>query len=115
MEAIKQHATGGSSPVVRAAGESPLFAPGDRVRVLTRSPIGHYRVPIYLRGHKGTVEAVLEPAQLDNEREGFGLNAGSKLHYYRVAFPLSALWLNYEGPSHDNLRIEVFETWLERI
>jgi nitrile hydratase len=101
--------------VVLAVGEAPLFTPGDAVRVLDRSPIGHYRVPIYLRGRSGIVERVLEPAQLDNEREGFGLNAGDKRHYYRVAFPLIELWPTYAGPTRDNLRIEVFETWLERI
>ena len=101
--------------VVFAEREKAIFRPGDTVRVLDRSPIGHYRVPIYLRGHTGTVEKVVEPLQLDNEREGFGLNAGDKRHYYRVAFDLAELWPNYKGPSHDNLRIEVFETWLERI
>jgi len=102
------------SEVVFAFGERPLFAPGDTVKVMTRSPIGHYRVPMYLRGHTGIVEGVVEPAQLDNEREGFGANAGGKRHYYRVAFPLGKLWQNYQGPSHDTLYIEIYETWLER-
>ena len=30
--------------IVFALGEKPAFAPGDRVRVGTRQPIGHYRV-----------------------------------------------------------------------
>lgn len=40
----------------RRAGGEPLYRPrchfiqGDRVRNATRSPIGHYRVPLYLRG-----------------------------------------------------------------
>jgi nitrile hydratase len=110
------HPMPGPGPhVVRALGEAPIFSRGDAVRVLNRSPIGHYRVPIYLRGRAGVVERVLEPSQLDNEREGFGLNAGDKRHYYRVAFALGELWPGYTGPVQDNLRIEVFETWLERI
>jgi nitrile hydratase subunit beta len=64
---------------VFALGERPVFQPGDAVRILTRSPVGHYRVPTYLRGKAGTVEAVIEPAAVDNEQEGFGVNAGSKL------------------------------------
>jgi nitrile hydratase len=104
-----------SETVVYAFGEEPRFSAGDAVRVFDRSPIGHYRVPIYLRGRAGIVERVLEPPQLDNEREGFGLNAGDKRHYYRVAFALGELWAGYEGSPADNLRIEVFETWLERI
>ena len=50
--------------------------PGDRVRILTRSPVGHYRVPLYLRGKAGTVEAVIEPPGIDNEEEAYGRNAG---------------------------------------
>ncbi|HYF89559.1 SH3-like domain-containing protein [Azospirillum sp.] len=46
--------------IVTALGERPVFRPGDTVRILTRSPIGHYRVPAYLRGKTGTVEAVIE-------------------------------------------------------
>ena len=41
------------------------------------APIGHYRVPIYLRGKIGAVERVIEPAGVDNEEEGFGRNAGN--------------------------------------
>ena len=56
-----------NSSVVPAAGEVPIFRPGDRVRVSDRTPIGHYRVPIYLRGKTGSIEAVIEPALVDNE------------------------------------------------
>jgi nitrile hydratase len=100
--------------VVSATGEDPVFHAGDRVRIATRAPIGHYRVPLYLRGKTGVVETVIEPAAIDNEEEGYGRNAGSRRHYYRVVFPLTELWQNYAGPQRDNLRIEVFESWLER-
>jgi nitrile hydratase subunit beta len=100
-------------PTVYADGATPLFERGDAIRILNRSPIGHYRVPIYLRGKIGTVEAVIEPTGVNNEEEGFGRNAGSKLHYYRIAVPLSQVWSHYNGSSQDSLRIEVFESWLE--
>ena len=101
--------------VVLATGESPIFQPGDAVRILTRSPIGHYRVPTYLRGKHGSIEAVIEQPSVDNEEEGFGRNAGSKRHYYRVAIPMTEIWADYVGSPRDGLRIEVFETWLARI
>ena len=63
--------------VVPALGETPLFHPGDRVRISARSPIGHYRVPTYLRGKRGSIEKVIEPTLIDNEEEGYGRNAGS--------------------------------------
>ena len=101
--------------IVRALGEEPIFRPGDRVRVATRSPVGHYRVPLYLRGKTGLVERVIEPPGIDNEEEAYGRNAGAKRHYYRVAFPMRQIWPNYRGSAKDGLRIEFFETWLERI
>jgi nitrile hydratase len=102
------------SGVVLAQGEAPRFCVGDRVRVSTRSPIGHYRVPTYVRGKTGVVEKVVDPPAMDNEEEGFGRNAGSKRHYYRVAFTMPELWPGYADLPADGLRIEVFETWLER-
>ena len=95
--------------VVLALGEAPIFAPGDPVRVLTRSPVGHYRVPLYLRGKTGSVEAVIEPRGIDNEEEGYGRNAGAKRHYYRIAVPMTEIWPDYARlaagrPAHRGLR-----------
>lgn len=101
--------------VVFAEREMPIFCTGDTVRVAERSPVGHYRVPLYLRGKTGVVEAVIEPAGIDNEDESFGRNAGIKLHYYRVSFPMKRIWVNYKGSPKDALLIEVFETWLQKV
>ncbi len=100
--------------IVLATGETPRFRAGEAIRVLNRAPIGHYRVPTYLRGKTGIVEAVIRPARVNNEEEGFGRNAGKSRHYYRVAMPMVDLWPSYQGVMQDSLRIEVFETWLER-
>lgn len=101
--------------IVPALGERALFRAGETIRISDRFPIGHYRVPSYLRGKTGVVEAVIEPTGIDNEEEGYGRNAGSRRHYYRVTVPLAQLWSDYAGSPHDGLRIEVFETWLERV
>jgi nitrile hydratase subunit beta len=101
--------------MVYALGENPIFGVGDHIRISTRSPIGHYRVPTYLRGKAGSIEAVIEPAAIDYEVEGYGRNAGDKRHYYRIAIPMRVIWPNYIGSPKDGLRIEIFETWLERI
>jgi nitrile hydratase len=100
--------------VVRADGEVPLFQVGDSVTISVRFPIGHYRVPHYIRGKRAVVETVIEPRAVNNEEEGFGLNAGQRRHYYRVVIPLTDLWPGYGGSAADSLRIEVFESWLER-
>ena len=101
--------------IVWALGETPSFKVGERVRIAKRSPVGHYRVPLYLRGRDGVIEKIIEPAGIDNEEEAYGRNAGSRLHYYRIAIAMVQLWPDYTGTSRDSLRIEVFETWLERI
>jgi len=100
--------------IVHEAGEEPLFKAGDDVKISMRFPVGHYRTPTYIRGKHGRVEAVIEPRAVNNEAEGFGRNVGKKLHYYRIAIPLTELWTGYAGSKNDGLRIEVFETWLER-
>ena len=102
------------SAIAAAEGETPLFAAGDTVVISKRSPIGHFRVPNYVRGKKAIVEAVIHPPAVDNEEEAYGRNAGNKRHYYRVAIPLSELWPGYGGSARDGLRIEIFETWLEK-
>jgi nitrile hydratase len=61
------------------------------------------------------VVSVIEPVLVDNEEEGYGRNAGSRRHYYRVAFPMDGLWPKYSGSTRDKLFIEVFETWLEEL
>src|ERR1022692_3607936 len=106
-----KHPTG----IVKALGEEPVFKPGDPVRISIRYPVGHYRVPTYIRGKRGIVELILEPMAVNNEEEGFGRNAGSKGYYYRVGVPLTELWPGYAGSSQDRLVIEVFESWLERV
>jgi hypothetical protein len=98
--------------VVPASGETPIFRPGEQVRVVERFPLGHYRVPLYLRGKTGVIERLVRPA-VDNEEEGFGRNAGVKRHYYRIAVPMTEIWRDYAGALRDSLYIEVFETWLE--
>ncbi|MET4636642.1 MULTISPECIES: SH3-like domain-containing protein [Kaistia] len=101
--------------LVPAVGDHPSFEVGEEVRVLDRNPIGHYRVPTYLRGAQATVVRIIRPAMIDNEQEGYGRNAGDRRHYYRIAVPLVRLWPQYVGSPSDELRIEVFETWLERL
>ena len=100
--------------IVTAEGEEPFFEVGDAVIVSKRSPIGHFRTPNYIRGKRARVEAVIEPPAVNNEEEGYGRNAGARRHYYRIAISMSELWKNYAGSPNDGLRIEVFETWLER-
>jgi hypothetical protein len=112
----RSHAAAQPFPhIVKAMGEEPLFKAGGSVKISVRFPVGHYRVPRDIRGKRGLVEAVIKPAAIHNEEEAFGRNAGSKGHYYRIAIPPAELWPGYAGSPKDGVRIEVFETWLERM
>jgi len=44
-----------------------------------------------LRGKTGVVEAAIEPVAVDNEEDGYGRNAGSKRHSYRIAIPMTEI------------------------
>lgn len=103
------------SSIVYATGETPKFRVGDAVRILARAPVGHYRVPIYLRGKAAVIEKIIAPTAVDNEEEAFGRNAGNRGHYYRIAVGMSELWPEYHGSAQDGLRIEVFESWIEGV
>jgi nitrile hydratase len=104
-----------TNAITWADREAPLFSVGDRVRISCRVPIGHYRVPTYLRGKEAVIERIIEPTAVDNEEEGYGRNAGRRRHYYRIAVSMRALWPEYLGSAQDGLRIEVFETWLQKV
>ena len=59
-------------------------------------------------------EGVISPDLVQSLIDKFR-NAGMRRHYYRIALPLREIWPAYAGPAHDGLRIEVFETWLEKV
>ena len=91
----------------------PAFQIDDRVRIRQRTPVGHYRTPMYVRGKTGHIERVLD-LFIDPEAEGYGKNEGGKIRLYRVRFKQRDLWPDYAGGPEDELQIEMYEPWLER-
>jgi hypothetical protein len=107
---------GSPSPESQAApssGGTVAFRVGDRVRIARRTPVGHYRTPVYVRGKIGRIERVLD-LFLNPEEEGYGKNAGDKVRLYRVRLRQRDLWPAYAGGAEDELQIEIYEHWLER-
>ena len=88
------------------------FMVGDIVNVSIRYPIGHYRVPMYMRGKQVKIVRVLG-RYINPEEEAFGKNAGGKLWFYLISIRQKDLWSGYLGDESDRLEIEVFEPWLE--
>lgn len=115
MQAHAQYVAVVAAAWAAAFGVEPSFRAGDNIRVARRSLIGPHHVPICLRGKSGSVEAVIEPAGVDNGKEGCGRNAGSTPHYYRIAIPMTEIFSGYAGSRMDVLCIELHETLLERI
>lgn len=91
-----------------------LFKEGDIVKVDEKFPIGHYRVPMYLRGKTVTIVKNLG-RHINPELEAFGKNAGDEAWYYQVRILQKELWPDYTGKECDSLEIEVFEPWLKSI
>ena len=56
--------------IVKALGEEPVFKAGDLVKISIRFPAGHYRVPTYVRGKRGRVEAALAGIRAETEKDG---------------------------------------------
>lgn len=90
------------------------FKAGDVAHVAEKFPIGHYRVPFYLRGKTVIIEKNLG-RYINPEEEAFGKNKGGETWYYQVTILQKELWPNYTGKATDKLQIEVFEPWLESI
>jgi hypothetical protein len=97
---------------ITVAHEPAIFKIGDSVKVAVKFPIGHYSVPLYIRGKQGTIVRNFG-RYINPEQEAFGKNAGEKLWYYMVSFPQHQVWPGYKGEKTDVLEIEIFENWLD--
>lgn len=91
----------------------PIFATGQRVRIVDRRPPIHHRVPGYAKGQIGVVERV---CGLHGQPEKFIRGDGEpKTRLYRVSISQKDLWPSYNGANSDRLDIEIFEHWLEAV
>ncbi len=97
-------------PCDRPVAPAARFAPGDRVRARIMHPRGHTRLPRYVRGHVGTVEAAHGGFVLpDSHAHGQG---EAPEHLYTVVFDGAALW----GPDAEpglQICVDAWESYLE--
>ena len=88
----------------------PRFSTGDQVRVTNNNPVGHTRVPRYVRGRTGVVTAChgvfLVPDFLPDG------TITSPQHLYNVSFRARELW-GKDANAADTLRIELWDGHLE--
>jgi hypothetical protein len=114
MEPRMNATSGYSRAIASLLGEGPLFQAGDRIRISPRSPAGGSHMPFYLRGKRGTIEALVDPAAGGSAFRRGGRSAGPRSRSYRLAIPMTEIWPDYVGSPRDGLRIEVSEPWLVR-
>lgn len=89
---------------------TPRFTIGDRVRVRNVHPIGHTRLPRYVRGKTGTVDRVHGVHELQDT--GWDHPRGQAQTLYTVRFDVSELWGDW-AESNETLRIDMWDSYLE--
>ncbi|WP_035642194.1 nitrile hydratase subunit beta [Bradyrhizobium sp. ORS 375] len=98
-------------PTERAATTPALFAVGDRVRAKDMHPPTHTRLPRYVRGHIGRIEAVRGMHVFpDSNAHGEGENPQ---WLYTVSFSGAELWADAPDPLLE-VTVDAFEPYLER-
>lgn len=94
---------------LRRVDAPPAFAVGDVVAVRDLHPVGHTRLPRYVRRRTGTVTAV-QPAQVLPDSAAHFLGEDPQ-HVYSVEFSSRELWGADSEPF--TLSIDLFEPYLE--
>jgi nitrile hydratase len=84
------------------------FAAGDPVLAVARNPAGHNRLPRYLRGKRGVIEAVHARYPLADERAA-GRDRPETL--YTVAFAANDVW-GVDAEPNGVIHAELWESYL---
>ncbi|HET6971304.1 MAG TPA: nitrile hydratase subunit beta [Phenylobacterium sp.] len=96
---------------LRDVPNPPLFQPGDAVRARNLNPTGHIRLPRYVRGRLGVIEAH-RGAHVFPDTHAHG-GGDDPRHLYCVRFTARELW-GPDAPAHDSVRLDLWEPYLER-
>lgn len=113
---------GGPFPLSRAVAQQPTsdwhpqdrarFTVGDRVLARDIHPLGHTRVPRYVRGKQGTVVHVA-PRFSFPDAAAHGLTPRAE-HTYHVEFLASELWGD-SGGSNETVVVDLWDCYLEGV
>ncbi|MGE0311059.1 MAG: nitrile hydratase subunit beta [Lautropia sp.] len=100
------------SPTARAAdasAPSPRFVPGQRVRARRMNPAGHTRLPRYVRGCVGVIEASHGAHVFPDRHAIDGVEAPQPL--YTVRFAATSLW--GDDTTADAVHVDCWESYLD--
>ena len=94
----------------REMARAPAYAVGDRVRAKAMGATGHTRLPAYVRGRLGVIEAC-RGAHLLPDAGARGEERAEPL--YAVGFEAAVLWPE-AGERRDRVYVDLWESYLER-
>lgn len=89
---------------------SARFRAGERVRVRLGNPAGHTRVPGYVRGRRGTIDAVQGSWPLP-DHTAHGVDPPARPPVYTVRFDARDLW-GPDGPDDLVVSVDLWEPYL---
>lgn len=92
--------------------DAPVFHADQRVRARNINPMGHTRLPRYLRGKLGTIERMWGVESLwDKDTEGRRID-NKPQPVYSVRFDARELWGGQANP-RDTVYVDLWEAYLE--
>jgi nitrile hydratase len=104
-------ALGARGSYLREVASKPMFLVGDAVRARNLNPLGHTRLPRYVRGRLGVIEAA-RGAHVFPDSNAHGLGEDPH-HLYAVRFTARELWGEAADP-RDSVCLDLWEPYLER-
>jgi nitrile hydratase subunit beta len=96
----------------RPLNRPPRFAIGQRVRARKINPIGHTRLPRYVRGNIGVVDRLHGGHVFPDSNAHF--QGENPQHLYSVRFSARELWGEAAGP-RDAVYLDLWEDYLEPV
>lgn len=96
----------------RTPSTPALFKVGDKVRARVMNPLGHTRLPRYVRGHTGTIARV-QGAHVFPDVNSTGKGEDPRW-LYSVAFDAREVW-GPEGKPGDAINVDLWEPYLESV
>lgn len=98
-------------PTSRDAPVTPRFKVHQRVRARTMHPVGHTRLPRYVRGKIGTIERDHGVYVFPDTNALF--RGENPQHVYSVRFDARALWGDQASP-RDSVYLDLWDEYLEQ-
>jgi nitrile hydratase subunit beta len=98
------------APANRDIQVAPRFATGQRVRARNINPIGHTRLPRYVRGKVGTIDGLHGGFVFPDTNAHF--KGENPQHLYSVRFTATALW-GEDAVTRDVVYVDLWDEYLD--